>query len=103
MGRRSPWADRQAPEARVDGLALKWRERHGDEEGPLAQHASFHLPGGGGRRPRRLQAAARREAGSARRLRPKGEFTEAWWGPVVFGGGEIERWARASPRSGLHR
>lgn len=66
-----------------------WRERHGSDQdrwrsipGPIRREVRCSDL-------RSLQEAATREAGRFARPRQTGEYTEAWWEPIVFGGGAI--------------
>jgi len=66
-----------------------WRERHGSDQdrwrsipGPIRREVRA-------RDLRSLQEAATRQAGRFARPRQTGEYTEAWWEPIVFGGGAI--------------
>jgi hypothetical protein len=66
-----------------------WRERHGSDRdrwrsipGPIRKESRASDL-------RSLQEAATSEAGRFPRLRQTDDFTEAWWEPVVFGGGAI--------------
>jgi hypothetical protein len=66
-----------------------WRERHGSDRalwrsipGPIRREVRASDL-------RLLQEAATSEAGRFARRRQTAEHTEAWWEPIVFGGGVI--------------
>jgi hypothetical protein len=66
-----------------------WRERHGSDQdrwrsipGPIRREV-------GASDLRSLQEAATSEAGRFARPRQTPEYAEAWWEPIVFGGGTI--------------
>ncbi len=66
-----------------------WRERHGNDQQRWRSIPGLILREARASDLRSLQEAATREAGRPARPRQTGEYTEAWWEPIVFGGGAM--------------